>query len=289
MLDTANNTDDFVSFQSFLKATPAEESGERTPFSGLKRLPGWPHKKGLSCEDKEKIVRMYQAGEKITEIAPIIGCGTSTVHRVVHEAGVSIPFGERKAMFCATSPVGTRGRKATIKSQKSGGYIRVDSTYEAARVLQLEADADVVSISRCRDRIKYLNGDKEHFYVPDLIVKRIDGTTAIEEIKPLNLIDTKVNISKFEVARTFLNVQFIVVTEKEIGSDWLKAGVKAVNYADCEKVKEFRKERRKAQRRAAQKTYVAKKRTTPEGLAYIRKMGRDGCRRYRQKEKVAIC
>ncbi|HQS59651.1 MAG TPA: hypothetical protein PKZ37_14830 [Gallionellaceae bacterium] len=29
MIDAANNTDDFVSFQSFLKATPVEESGER--------------------------------------------------------------------------------------------------------------------------------------------------------------------------------------------------------------------------------------------------------------------
>lgn len=287
MLDTANNTDDFVSFQSFLKATPAEESGERLPFSGLQRLPGWPHKNGLSCEDKEKIVRLYQAGEKITEIAPIIGCGTSTVHRVVQEAGVSRPYGERKAMFCAANPVGTHGRKATIKSPKSGGYIRVDSTYEAARVLQLEADADVVSIGRCLERVKYFDNGKERFYSPDLTVRYVSGDSVVEEIKPFKFAETKTNIAKFDAARRVLNCRFVVVTEKDIGADWLKAGVSAVDYADCDEVKALRKDKRRAQRRAAQKSYVAKKRTTPEGLEHIRAMGRNGNIRFRQKAKAA--
>lgn len=143
-------------------------------------------------------------------------------------------------------------------STATKGATQVDSTFEAARLLQLQDDPSVKSVSRCRTRIKYSDAGIDRHYTPDFSVCFVDGSIVIEEVKPDRYVSSPINLAKFAAAIARYGSLFKVVTEAEIGHKWLRIGLSAVDEADPDAVKLWRREKRLAQRRSAQRTYTKK-------------------------------
>lgn len=216
-----------------------------------------------SDEVRASAVAAYVSGERITSIAKRYHFGTTTIWRWVVEAGADLPFSQRKAKFSAESPVGcTRiGKKGLIHTTKGGAWIPTDSTYEFARVRQLEDDSSVVSIRRCTQSIPYRLDGNELRYIPDLEVVLSDGTVRVEEIKPLRWIGDPVVILKASAARSWLEargMKYAIVSEGDIGLERiLECSLEEQSRLSPEYAAHMR-ERRLAQRRAAGKAYYAK-------------------------------
>jgi transposase len=107
----------------------------------------------------------------------------------------------------------TRGVQGYVETRF--GKIRHDSSYERDRIIQLNTNDNVQSISRCDFFIKYDHRN----YNPDFNVTYKCGCVCVEEVKPLYMIKDETNLLKFRSAINYLKdkkILFKVVTEKEI-------------------------------------------------------------------------
>jgi predicted DNA-binding protein YlxM (UPF0122 family) len=107
----------------------------------------------------------------------------------------------------------SRGLKGILSTRF--GLITYDSSYERDRIIQLSDNQKVVKLNRCKFFIKYDNKN----YNPDFTVTYDCGCVYIEEIKPLPLLNTEINIKKFKSAIEYCkqnNLIFSIITEKEI-------------------------------------------------------------------------
>lgn len=234
---------------------------------------------------------MYQDGVFITEIARRTGFGTTTIFRWAQEAGVLKSFSERLA-----GSVGRQfgreivGKKGVFHTVKGGAWIHTDSTYEFARLEQIESMPGILVIDRCRDRIEYHFDGVRRTYTPDFRLEFDDGRVVIEEIKPERYLpDLKVT-AKIEAAQVYYRARgivFRVVVEKDIGADRIKAcSEKLVSRHTPEHAAAVR-ERRRQQKAVAQKAYIARKRdnATPEEMSTMRATASAFMRKYRAIRK----
>ncbi len=239
-------------------------------------------------EEKASAVAMYVDGVFITEIAQRTGFGTTTIFRWVQHAGVLKSFSERLTAGSTTRQFGREciGKKGAFQTTKGGLWIHTDSTYEYARLEQLDRDPSVDKISRCSDRIPYDFGGHKRSYIPDFRVEYIDGSSVVEEVKPARWVtDPKVR-AKVDAANAFYasdGVVFRVVTEAEIGSENIKSVSDIVNARTSPEHQAEYKDRRRKQKAVAQRAYEKRRRTiaTPEKMRDIRAKAAAFSRKYR--------
>lgn len=245
-------------------------------------------------EEKASAIALYREGVFITEIAARTGFGTTTIFRWATEAGVIQPFSERLASGSKSRQFGREhiGKKGVFHTSKGGAWIPTDSTYEAARLVQLEGNPSVVRLDRCRDRIPYIFDGVKRSYIPDFRIELSCGLVIVEEVKPTRWVaDPKVQ-AKVRAAQEHyksIGVVFRVITDADIGSENLAAAFKAHNDNRSSEAIDAARERRLAQRRDAQKAYTARKRSTatPEQLAEMRAKNAAFQREYRKRNKKA--
>jgi hypothetical protein len=78
---------------------------------------------------------------------------------------------------------GSRGRKGTYVSTKTGAIERYDSFFELLRMQLLDADIDVISWTKKHGVIiPYVFNDSTHRYTPDFLIDYCDSSV-LEEIK----------------------------------------------------------------------------------------------------------
>lgn len=173
-------------------------------------------------ETKERAIRLYvEMNKSGREIAKELGLKDHTVKQWIRDAGVFRSMSAAAALSCAKRPRGHRGTKHVWMSPKASEPQIADSSYEVARMKQLDADDSVISWSRCRDRIRYVSADgRSRTYNPDFWVTMRDGTRRVEEIKPARFVGTEDNIAKFCAAKIHYEasgIAFVVLTERDIG------------------------------------------------------------------------
>jgi len=164
---------------------------------------------------KNKAISLYQEGMSTIETGKKIGVAGTSVTRWIKEAGL-VPRGHSEAasLLYDSGKTKTGGVRSIVKTIKFGD-IRADSTYEAARIIQLDKNPDVIYISRYKGSIVYGNGKRYH---PDLYVKYADGTRVVEEIKPVFRENDNDVIEKANAARELLgdDVSYKIITQIDI-------------------------------------------------------------------------
>lgn len=226
----------------------------------------------------------------ITEIAKRTGFGTTTIFRWATEAGAVVPFSERLAAGSTNRQFGREciGKKGVFHTAKGGVWIPTDSTYEFARLEQLEALASVSKLGRCRDRIPYFFGGRDRSYIPDFKIEFEDGTVVVEEVKPTRwAVDPKVR-AKVAAAQDFYSAKgviFRVITEEDIGLANIKAAADSDATRSAPDAIAAAKLRTSTRRAATQKSYITRKRqnATPEEMTAMRAQAAAYQRKYRSQ------
>lgn len=94
-------------------------------------------------------------------------------------------------------------RSGSVFSHKNNKELYYQSSWELARIETLEKDKNVLRYSRTPVRLNYKLKGISHFYFPDFMVVHLDGSIAIEEIKPKNLLSHKTNRLKVALLQRF--------------------------------------------------------------------------------------
>lgn len=173
---------------------------------------------GLTAE----AVRLY-VEEQISAaaVARRLGLKAFTVKAWLSERGVLRSMSEAASLSAAAHPRGRATARLWFVSKKDGSRHFAESSLEYLRMEQLDNDATVASWGRCPVRIPYIDpAGKFRNYVPDLFVVRHDGGTAIEEIKPHDLISHPLNRAKFVACRRLCRKrgwEFRILSERDVG------------------------------------------------------------------------
>lgn len=220
---------------------------------------------------------MYMEGVFITEISRRTGFGTTTIFRWAQDAGIVKPLSERIAHGATRRQLGREsvGKKGVFHTAKGGAWVHTDSTYEFARLEQLEADPDVVLVSRCELRVPYVFDGRARTYTPDFYVETTGGKIFVEEIKPLRWVSDPLVVAKACAAAEVcasIGAEFRIVTEREIGAELIRKAAEAAGASLCDEAVAAATERRRKQRRAAQRRLMSKFRAsaTEEQMAEFR-------------------
>lgn len=124
------------------------------------------------------------------------------------------------------SPKGKkRSKKPKFKegwyfSTKMNKKIKYRSGYEQTVYECLDRDIEVNGFDAEPFKIPYIHKGNQHDYIPDIIVKFLDGHTEIWEIKPANQTNLPKNQDKWYAANEACKKRgwkFVVITEKGIG------------------------------------------------------------------------
>ena len=188
-----------------------------TEKAGIKRTIS--QSKILYEKDIPKVIELYKQGKNTTEISKELNLVPSSVARWVKEAGITRSNSEAQSILAELGKTNVLGVRSKVSTKF--GVIPADSTYEAIRIKQLEADPNIVSIKRAT-RIPF--GENRH-YVPDIEIKYKDGSTIIEEIKPVYKLGDEKIIAKEKAAKEFYkdkNTEYRIITENDIGVDAFK-------------------------------------------------------------------
>lgn len=203
-------------------------------------------------------VKDYQSGMGMPDIARKYGVGVSTVHRWVVASGV-----ERRTMSQARSLVtgshNVFGKKGAFHSKKSGRWVHTESTYEYARLVQLESDPTVASFDRCAHRITYTVRGRTRTYVPDFHIHWVGGAETIEEIKPSKFLADETVQAKASAAIRHLEplgLCYSIITEHIIGLDLIGKVGTELSATASDGYSIALNDRRRSQRAEAQKAYT---------------------------------
>jgi len=168
---------------------------------------------------KQKAIELYASGElNRKDIANQLNVSESAVRAWANEAGIKRDLSEAQSLRAATGRLNNYGIKVKFKSPDTGKVHIADSSYELARMRQLEALEDVMSVETSKDRIPYAGGRSK--YNPDLLIKTKDGRVIVEEIKPIHKLSEPKVIEKADAAKKFYaekNIEYRVITETDIG------------------------------------------------------------------------
>jgi hypothetical protein len=246
-----------------------------------------------TAEEKASALSMYAENVFITEIAKRTGFGTTTIYRWACEAGIVRPFSERLASGATTRQFGREviGKKGVFHTAKGGVWIHTDSTYEMARLEQLEALPRVARIDRCRDRIKYEFCGKLKTYIPDFTIELQDGTVIVEEVKPNRWVsDSKVRAKVLAAEAYYANtgVIFRVVSEEDIGRENLQSALKNYHEGRSPEYVASLAERQRIRHNELQRGFTKRWQSsaTPEQKAAKRAYGAMKMREHRAAKKA---
>jgi hypothetical protein len=120
-----------------------------------------------------------------------------------------------------------RFREGYYESTKMGKSIHYRSGYEAKIYEYLDSDAEVLTFEVEPFEIDYIHKGKAHKYVPDILIRFLDGRTELWEVKPSSQTMLEKNQDKWFAATKACKTrgwEFIVMTET--GIDKLKAKVR---------------------------------------------------------------
>ena len=182
--------------------------------AGLKRTIS--ESKILYGEDIPKVIELYKQGKNTTEISRELNLAPSSVARWVKEAGITRSNSEVQSILAELGKTNVLGVQSKVSTKF--GTIPADSAYEAVRIKQLEADPNIIGIKRAT-RIPF--GENKH-YIPDIEIKYKDGSTVIEEIKPVYKLGDEKVVEKEKAARKFYkdkDIEYRVISENDIGVD----------------------------------------------------------------------
>jgi transposase-like protein len=178
----------------------------------------------VTPEQKSTVIEMYMDATPIRDICSRVGVSKSSIYKITRDSGIQRGRSEAMAVRAEREAMSGfyRGRTGFFQSIKNNKFIQSSSSYESARMRQLDSDHDVVYWGRCKDKIPYSFDGKTSIYVPDFEVVRHDGSIFIEEIKPDNFIEDSRNLAKFNAARKFyqgIGKTFVVISEGDIGKE----------------------------------------------------------------------
>ena len=184
-----------------------------------------PHNK-IDENTKNKIIQEYIDGLNICEIHEKYGFGTTTVARWLKEKNLTRTFSDAFSLSAIKGRKHFKGTNLPWFSLKTNKWFVADSMWEALRMEQLDNNDDVIYWEKCTERIPYLDENgKSHYYIPDFKIIYKDSHIEIEEIKPKNLLENRLNKIKINTAISFFsekNIIFKVVTEENLGLENIK-------------------------------------------------------------------
>lgn len=122
---------------------------------------------------------------------------------------------KRSAAMAKRKSRGLKTYKGSTVKSKKGGTIQTKSSYETAYVHQLDDNPLVESFQYEAIVLKYRYKKLNRNYVPDFVVRFVDGHTEIHEVKPKALCNNARNKAKFAAARRGL-IPFILITEDQL-------------------------------------------------------------------------
>lgn len=180
--------------------------------AGISRTNSEARGGGINVENKA--IELYRTGIGCNEIAKQLGITPTTVYKWLNKSDIKIrTLSEAQSLRSEQGRQPIRGVRSIVKTKF--GNIRADSVYEAARILQLENNCDIVNIYRYKGSIDYGLNKK---YSPDLVVEYISGLKIVEEIKPLFQINRDDVIEKAVAARLILgeDILYQFITQNDI-------------------------------------------------------------------------
>lgn len=127
---------------------------------------------------------------------------------VAHRQKLSIVQAKRKSR-------GLKTYRSSTLTTKKGGTLTTKSSYETRYCYILDSDPNVKSFAYETINISYYWNKLRRFYVPDFLVKYVDGTFCVVEIKPSKLLKDPRNMAKFKAAKEHI-LPFKIVTEIEL-------------------------------------------------------------------------
>jgi transposase len=179
---------------------------------------GYQHPASIDEALREEALRLYSDHQMSADgVARRLGISQPVVSRIVKEAGATRSPSERMAIRSEGQTRAERGVAAPWQSFKDGSWLYAHSTYELARMRQLDHDPDVVSYTKRVDRVPMSDGTT---YVPDLEIHYRDGRTEVEEIKPEWQLNDPGVLAKARAAKEYfgqLGKEYRLVSEHEIG------------------------------------------------------------------------
>jgi DNA-directed RNA polymerase subunit RPC12/RpoP len=199
---------------------------------------------GIQFDDydkyREHVLEKHQEGREYVK-CPLEHCQAPVrdvrLHFKAKHPKTPLPQkGMMRAMVWKDFSPGGEKRKTKKKPQfKEGWYqstkmnkqIHYRSGYEATIYECLDCDADVNTFEAEPFEIPYIHKGKSHKYIPDIIVRFIDGRTEVWEVKPSNQTAMEQNQNKWEAAGRACKSrgwEFVVMTET--GIEKLKSKVK---------------------------------------------------------------
>ncbi len=158
-----------------------EHNIERRPTIGEE---GYVHPATKDEATGDEVSRLYSE-EKLSadEIAKRTGVSQPAVSKIVRRRGLTRTRSEQMTLRETKSGSGKiRGISAPWQSSKDGSWHYAHSTYEMARMHQLDQDPEVASYTKKVESVPMPNGTR---YQPDLLIRYTDGRMEVEEIKPI--------------------------------------------------------------------------------------------------------
>ena len=107
------------------------------------------------------------------------------------------------AILNGTRVIPTYGKSGHYFSKKLNKKVFYRSMYELQAFKLLEKDNNVIFYKHEPFKIKYFYKNMVLNYIPDLLVKYVDGTQKIIEVKPNCKLKDEKNLKKFEYTRLF--------------------------------------------------------------------------------------
>lgn len=93
------------------------------------------------------------------------------------------------------------------------------SSWEKIYFQYLDESADVISFHVEPMKIPYIYRKRKRNYIPDILIKFIDHSILVE-IKPKNFLSRKINMAKFQAARSVIQSmgidEFVIITEDDL-------------------------------------------------------------------------
>jgi len=161
----------------------------------------------LSEEHKKKVGDFFR-GKSLTE-----------------EHRRKIALGNSRAFCEGRSHVGRSGIQGDFYSIKNKRVLHYRSLLELHWYQLLEVMRGVKQYHVEPVIIPYTFEDRIRFYIPDLRVRYMDGTTELIEVKPESRWNDPLNQAKWKAARQWCEKRSIPTVFKVVGFDGLKAGV----------------------------------------------------------------
>lgn len=188
---------------------------------------------------RDHILESHEEGREYV-VCPFRHCGAPVrdlrAHHRARHASLPMPkSGQMRAtVWRDFSPRGDkkrtkvpRFREGYFDSAKMGRQIHYRSGYEQTVYECLDLDEEVLAFNAEPFEIPYIHKGRQHKYIPDLVVKYIDGSTYLYEVKPASQTSHEKNVDKWFAAEEACRKKgwvFEVLTEQ--GIEKMKCKVK---------------------------------------------------------------